>query len=58
MIVPQNTETNRVTLATKVIESWDHNNLYNYAHQQLEEAYKNEESFKYDWLETMEDLND
>ncbi len=55
MTAPPNTETNRVTLATKVIESWDHNDLYNYAHQKLEEAYKNEEAFKYDWLSMEED---
>jgi hypothetical protein len=55
MKVPENTETNRVVLASKVVESWDWNDLYNYAHQQLEEEYKNEESFKYDWEETMGD---
>ena len=55
MKVPSNTETNRVNLATQVIESWDHNDLYNFAHQQLEEIYLDKESFKNDWLETMED---
>jgi len=49
MKAPGNTETNRVVLATKVIESWDWNDLYNYAHQQLEEEYKNQAYFASDW---------
>ena len=55
MEIPVNNQKNRGELATKVIDSWDHNDLYNYAHQQLEEAYKNEEAFKYDWLAMEED---
>jgi hypothetical protein len=55
MKAPENTETNRVVLATKVIESWDWNDLYNYAHQQLEEEYKNQAYFASDWDVTMEE---
>ena len=35
----KNDESSRVKLATLVIDSWDMNDLYNYAHQALEQEY-------------------